>query len=54
MTLATVNYYRSLTLEDLEEKVELSEGIPNHLAEAPWRVPDCNKNAKVINEILGI
>ena len=53
LTLAKVNYYRSLTFEDLEKKVKFSDGIPNHLTEAPWRVPDSNKNAKIINEILG-
>ena len=55
LMLATVNYYRSLTFEDLERKVEYcEEGIPFYLADAPWRVPYINKNAKIINEVLGI
>ena len=54
LMLATVDHYRSLTFEDLEKKVEYSEGIPFYLADAPWRVPHTNNNAKIINEVLGI
>ena len=54
LMLATVDHYRSLTFEDLEKKVEYSEGIPFYLEDAPWRVPHTNKNAKIINEIIGI
>ena len=60
--LATVNHYRSLTFDDLERKVEYSEGIPLDYFVPPWRVwacgpqngPQWGVRRGILNEVLGI
>ena len=52
--LETVNHYRSLTFDDLESKVEYSEGIPSILCFPPWRYPFGFGYPQVIDEVLGI
>ena len=58
----TMNDQKTLTLakwkncspQDLISLVNLNTSLPSHLDSPPWRMPPGNKDAAMINKLLGM